>query len=165
MNGEVKSYRLNDPMKWAEFKAMPDDIKITYIKLLREKFNCFDGAIAEMLGVNKCTFLAEIKRLGLGHGAKHGGYRTWNEREAFYAWVNGSTSEEVQVDEEPETASQEEIEPNPVPEEVVCSEDRNAIPESGNMTFEGNVEDILKTVGILLGGAKVHISITWDVLS
>lgn len=36
MSGEVKSYRLNEPMSWREFKAMPDDIKVTYIKLLRE---------------------------------------------------------------------------------------------------------------------------------
>ena len=35
MSGECKSYRLNSPMSWDEFKAMPDDIKITYIKLLR----------------------------------------------------------------------------------------------------------------------------------
>lgn len=37
MNGEVVSYKLNEPMTWAEFKALPDDIKKTYIKLLREK--------------------------------------------------------------------------------------------------------------------------------
>ena len=39
MNGECKAYRLNDPMGWKEFKAMPDDLKITYIKLLRKEFN------------------------------------------------------------------------------------------------------------------------------
>ena len=33
MNGECKSFRLNDPMVWKEFKSMPDDLKITYIKL------------------------------------------------------------------------------------------------------------------------------------
>lgn len=89
MNGEVKSYRLNEPMSWKEFKELPDDIKVTYIKLLREKFNCFDSAIAEMMGINKVTFSQEIKRLGLGHGTKHGGNRTWNEKEAFYAWAHG----------------------------------------------------------------------------
>ena len=30
MNGECKSYRLNDPMMWEEFKKLPDDIKTMY---------------------------------------------------------------------------------------------------------------------------------------
>jgi hypothetical protein len=35
MNGEVQTYKLNDPMTWEEFKAMPDDIKAVYIKALQ----------------------------------------------------------------------------------------------------------------------------------
>ena len=31
MNGEVKSYHLNSPMLWSEFKSMPDDIQVLYI--------------------------------------------------------------------------------------------------------------------------------------
>ena len=46
MNGECKSYRLNDPMAWKEFKSMPDDLKITYINLLRKKFNVPGTSIA-----------------------------------------------------------------------------------------------------------------------
>ena len=100
MNGNVESYRLNDPMSWKEFKKMPDDLKVTYIKLLREKYNPFDSAIADVIGINKVTFSQEIKRLGLGHGKKHGGRRAWPEREAFYAWAAGVpanvTPEEVE---------------------------------------------------------------------
>lgn len=160
MNGEVKSYRLNEPMSWKEFKELPDDIKVTYIKLLREKFNCFDSAIAEMMGINKVTFSQEIKRLGLGHGTKHGGNRTWNEKEAFYAWAHGVPvpAEDLDV-----VATKVEIEPYIVKEEPVI-EEKKAIPGTGNLVFEGKVEEVLKTVGVLLGGANVHISITWDVL-
>lgn len=171
MNGEVKSYRLNEPMPWKEFKAMPDDIKITYIKLLREKFHCFDSAIAEMMGVSKVSLSHEIKRLGLGHGEKRGGNRKWEEREAFYAWVHGVPTEQK---EEPVEAKEEEpivdeTEEPVVEEEVteaapVCEEAQWVIPTTGSMVFEGKAEDVLKTICVLLGGAKVHISVTWDVL-
>lgn len=176
MNGEVKSYRLNEPMTWKEFKAMPDDIKVTYIKLLRERFNCFDSAIAEMMGVSKVTLSTEIKRIGLGHGTKHGGHRAWDEKEAFYAWCSGvsvkldavgeSNEEQPVVEEVAVETPVEEIPFMPVTkdffEEIVL--EKKAIPESGTMVFEGKVEKILKSIGNLLGGANVHISVTWDVL-
>ena len=38
MNGDVKTYNLNKPMSWTEFKALPEDLKITYIKKLRNEF-------------------------------------------------------------------------------------------------------------------------------
>lgn len=155
MNGEVKSYRLNEPMSWKEFKELPDDIKVTYIKLLREKFNCFDSAIADIMGVNKVTFSQEIKRLGLGYGTKHGGNRTWNEKEAFYAWAHGVPATKEAEDPIPE---------EPVPEAEPVIEEKKAIPGTGNLVFEGKVEEVLKTIGVLLGGANVHISVTWDVL-
>ena len=146
MSGEVKSYKLNEPMSWKEFKAMPDDIKVTYIKLLREKFNPFDSAIADIMGINKVSFSQEIKRLGLGHGEKHSGYRTWNEKEAFYAWEHGVPMKQ----EEP---IPEETEENAKPV-LVCEETHNLIPTTGNMVFEGKVEQVLKTIGVLLGGGK-----------
>jgi hypothetical protein len=164
MNGEVKSYRLNEPMSWKEFKAMPDDIKITYIKLLREKFNPFDSAIADIMGINKVSFSQEIKRLGLGHGEKHGGYRGWDQKEAFYAWASGvpTVVEEETPVEEPEEIECIETVPDPVAVEEAIT--KRAVPTSGTMTFEGNTESILETLAVLLGGANVHISVTWDVL-
>jgi hypothetical protein len=162
MNGEVETYRLNDPMSWNVFKSIPDDIKVIYIKLLREKYNPFVGAIADMMGVNKVTFSQEIKRLGLGHGSKHGGNRAWPEKEAFYAWAAGApTAIEETPDEEPVEVT-EAFEPEPCP---VCEEKKKAIPNNGTMTFEGSTESILETLAVLLGGADVHIRVTWDVLS
>ena len=151
MNGEVRSYRLNDPMSWSEFKSMPDDIKVTYIKLLREKFNPFDSAIADMMGINKMSFSQEIKRLGLGHGTKHGGNRTWNEKEAFYAWAAGAPAAVEETPDEEPVEVHEAIEPEPCP---VCEEKRKAIPDTGTMTFEGTTEAVLETLRVLLGGGK-----------
>ena len=110
MSGECKSYRLNSPMSWDEFKAMPDDIKATYINLLRNKFGVPDSIVAEMMGVHKVTMPNVIKRIGLGHGVKHGGRKTWN-KEGFYAWLNGVEKVPAPVIEEP--TQEEAVDPIP----------------------------------------------------
>ena len=175
MNGEVKSYRLNEPMKWAEFKYMPDDIKISYVKLIRERFNVSDSCIARMLGISQNGFSSHIKRLGLGLGRGTGNQKS--DKEWFLAWCNGapipacsdeSVGESFVEDADKGLASLEDIvEPVPVVPEIktlpLLVEKAKAIPRSGSMTFEGRVEDVLKTVAVLLGGAYSKICISWEV--
>lgn len=174
MNGEVKSYRLNDPMTWKEFKRMPDDIKITYIQLLRQKFSPYDASIAEMLGCHRVTFAQEIKRLGLNVGKKNGGVRTW-DMEAWLAWTQGVPVKKDDVSEE-EIVSDElacECEELPLIEriqeegeserEITSETPEKAIPCSGKMTFNGQATSILNTMIGILNGANVHITIEWEV--
>ena len=160
MNGECKTYRLNSPMKWFEFKAMPDDIKISYIKLIREKYGATDSAIADMLGIHKVTFCNERKRIGMEATCKGGnpGY----DKEGFRAWVNGvpAQKKEQEVPQEVQVEVPQAEEQSTVAQVECC----RMVPNSGNMVFEGKVEEILKTVSVLLGGANAQISITWDVL-
>ncbi len=87
MNGECKSFRLNEPMKWDEFKAMPDDIKATYIKLIRQKFNPPNTMIAQMMGVSEMTVRRELKKLGL-EAIQRSGRMKW-DKDGFYAWMHG----------------------------------------------------------------------------
>ena len=118
MSGECKSYRLNEPMAWKEFKAMPDDIKVTYIKLLRQKFNVPDKQIAKMMCINSCSFSETMKKLGLsvGNGVRSGSTK-W-DKEGFYAWVNG-------VDQLPTPVPAEE----PIHEPVITCEEPEAFVE------------------------------------
>ncbi len=161
MNGQVESYKLNSPMTWKEFKKLPDDLKVDYIKLIRSKYNAFDSAIAEMMGINKVALSHEIKRLGLGYGTKHGGYRKWEERQAFWDWVNGTDKpEEVEevkcaLDDSSDFAEVCEAAP-------VCDHTEAAIPGAGCLSFEGSADKALKTVSALLGGANVRIHISWE---
>lgn len=87
MNGECKSFRLNDPITWQEFMSMPDDIKCTYIKLLREKFNVPDKYLAEMFGVHKDHVCRTFKKLGLQRNV-HISHPKW-DMEGFNAWWHG----------------------------------------------------------------------------
>ena len=115
MNGECKSFRLNEPMSWQEFKAMPDDIKITYIKLLREKYDVPDCELCKMFGKDKDTISRYFKKLNLRVPRKNV-HRSW-KKEEWFAWVNGVEKlptpvfEEIPV-EEPvtEEVNQEDIE-------------------------------------------------------
>lgn len=103
MNGDVKSYRLNEPMTWAEFKSMPDDIKIDYIKLLRQKFNVPGAHIEKMLGTNHVYYSKEIVRLGISEGkSSRSGCTPW-DRDGWNAWLGlekPAAMEEIPVAEE-----------------------------------------------------------------
>lgn len=129
MNGECKSYRLNEPMAWNEFRAMPDDIKITYIKLIRQKFNPSVTQISKMMGVTEATLRKELKKLNLNEGKTRSGRTKWN-KEGFWAWVNGN-----QI---PEPVTEEPIPEQPVQEDqvpVITSEEPEVYMEE-DIPFE-----------------------------
>ena len=162
MSGEVKSYRLNEPMTWMEFRAMPDDIKVTYIKMLRKKFDVPDSYLAKMFGVSWTMVRKTTERLGISNGKCQP--KKW-DKEGFLAWSNGVPV----ANEEPE----EPVPEYPIPEVQVMTKEHHeaceanekpmAIPRSGNMMFEGNVEEILNSVKNVLGNAKVSFQIYWEV--
>ena len=118
MNGEVKSYRLNDPMSWGEFKSMPDDLKVVYIQALRKKYKVPDGRIADMMGVSRMTFSNNMKSLGIAYGEKGGKNAIW-DKEGFLSWVNG-----VDV---PTTVPEEEPAEEPIQEPVIISEELETV--------------------------------------
>ena len=163
MNGEVKSYNINSPMQWAEYKALPDDIKIVYIKTLREKYGVPDTRIGkDMLGVSQKSISKEIARLGLSCGrGNHWEFdaKGWNE------WLSKAVCA-------PESASEPVCEPAngttpPVTENAVessCEANSKVIPCKGAMVLDGKAGDSQRTVESLLGGADVRLMVSWEVL-
>ncbi len=169
MNGEVKAYRLNDPMTWEEFRAMPDDLKITYIKLIREKFSASDARIAEMFGTGKDGISRMLKKLGISGGKTR--KRTNWDSDGWYAWVNGVQQQKTQtvVEPEPVEVAVKDLQPFAEPEEVHPIEviapapEEKAIPCGGRLTFDCPANMALDVVANMLGSQKVHIIIQWDV--
>ena len=152
MNGEVKTYRMNDPLTWKEFKEMPDDIRVLYIKALRNKYNVANAQISEMMGVHKVTFANEIARLGIKEGQRKGKTDT----EGFLAWWHG-----VPVcKEEPKEEVEELLKPVPVIDLKPVKE--AAIPTSGTMTFCSCADDALDAVKTLLGGKYLKVTVSWE---
>lgn len=196
MSGECKTYRMNEPMFWKEFKSMPTDLQIAYVKALRNTYNVPDKKLAEMFGTHHSELSKYFKTLGLGLGRGSGAKsKLWygSEQEtAFVTWCNRYTLrakledlearidnmendpvDEIEEDDE-EMGTDELIAVNenadisvpeePAEEEGCCCTTECVVPCCGEMTFEGNVDDILRTIRNLLGGKTVHLNVKWDVL-
>lgn len=96
MNGEVKTYKLNEPMTWKEFKKMPDELRREYISGIEQRFNAPRTEIAKMFDVSYGSLRAELA--GLGFGVAYRGKSKWEEA-AFEKWCNGATEAEIPVEE------------------------------------------------------------------
>ena len=115
MNGEVKAYRLNDPMTWAEFKALPEDLQEVYVKGLRSRFGVSDTKIGEMFGMsqNATSVYFKKKGLALGKGANN---NSKFKSEDWFKWCHGIKTDRVEEDCDV---------PNPVEEITVGEQDMN----------------------------------------
>ena len=153
MSGDVKVYRLNKPMKWDEFKAMPDEHKESYIKLLRQKWNAPDKHISKMMGTNTCSFSQEMHRLGIPATRKSN--EKW-DTEGFYAWVGGSVEEKI-----PETATMPVPEFRPL-EDLTLIRKETARPTGGTLNYEGTAEDIFFAFIKIVGDGNVRMTISWE---
>lgn len=70
MNGEVREYRMNSPITYAEFKKYPDDLKKKYIQRLRDMFDVSDTDIAAMMGVKAKTLNAALVKIDASGGRR-----------------------------------------------------------------------------------------------
>lgn len=162
MNGAVVTYNLNQPMKWEEFKSMPYDLRIEYIKKIRERFGATDVMIADMLCVHRATLCKHLKAFGISKGSGYFDCAAL-DKEGFRAWCDGTPL--VTADPLEEIT---ECEPVPAPEIKVLpvkQEPAKVIPKAGQMHLDGRLEDILPTLTLLLGGAKVSLCVSWEVES
>lgn len=98
MSGECKTYRMNSPMKWQEFKAMPKDLQIAYIKAIKEKYDPPIVAIAKMMGCERANLSRYLTSLGFEKGKR--GHYPWDKM-GFAEWCFGlPKTEECQSVEE-----------------------------------------------------------------
>lgn len=172
MNGEVKSYNLNIPMTWEEFRSMPQDIQVMYIKKLRNEFGVPDKNIAEMMGVTRSSFCKAIKDLGLsmGSAASHES-KKWDgteDQKRFYSWCGfyQKTVEEITEESTEEEAADEEsdIYENTNDEEFYTEVFHPPIPTGGRMSFDCRFEDAIKVLEPILTGNRVRLNIDWIVV-
>jgi hypothetical protein len=120
-NGPVSTYKLDAPMKWDEFRTMPEDLQRKYMTNLFALYGATAEMIADMFGVSAVT-VSKFRRLnGIGPGKGSTGKlsaKAKAERAAKWAAfcngvVGGGAATETPVDEAPieepvETAPAEE---------------------------------------------------------
>lgn len=166
MNGETTTYRISEPMKWEEFKALPDDLKILHISWIREKFGAPNTAIAKMLGVHQTSLSMLLKKLGVSTIENfRNPHRQWDKQgfEQFAGISDCSGSERNKENDDcnpniPEETCKKQDNPVPVVESVHPT---TLIPAEGRMDFYGNASEALQTALNVLCNAKVHLCISW----
>lgn len=85
-NGECKSYRMNDPMTWEQFKGLPDDLKVCYIKAIRNKYKVPDIILATCMGVRLDEFNQTMAELKVALNDKAAGWYESEQRKEFAEW-------------------------------------------------------------------------------
>ncbi len=104
MNGDVKSYNLNRPMTWEEFRSMPQDLQIMYIKKLRNEFGVPDIVLSKAMGICKSSFSKAMRDLNLSLGKSAGATgKQWLHSEKsskFYEYWNKFNKKEEKAVEE-----------------------------------------------------------------
>ena len=139
MNGDVKSYNLNKPMTWEEFRRMPQDLQIMYIKKLRNEFGVPDIVLSKAMGVCKSSFSKAMRDLNLSLGKSAGatGKKWLNSEKSskFYEYWNKFNKKEDAVEEDSVEEKNEAV------EEMDISE---AFAQIGTYVTEGIAKGISK---------------------
>lgn len=89
-NGAVMSYNINKPMKWAEFKELPQDLQEEYLRNLIDKHYATGTLIAQMLGVTPSTFSRYVSTSKMNVKFTKFVRRTAEQVEVWNDFVNGS---------------------------------------------------------------------------
>ena len=104
MNGDVKSYNLNRSMTWEEFRSMPQDLQIMYIKKLRNEFGVPDIVLSKAMGICKSSFSKAMRDLNLSLGKSAGTIgKQWLRSEKsskFYEYWNKFSKKDESIKEE-----------------------------------------------------------------
>lgn len=99
LNGEVTTYKLDKPVKWAVFKTWPGDIRREYILGLQKKYHASSGMIYKMLGISQSVYFKEMQRLNI-----EGGMKPPKDKAAWEAFLGASEPEPVK-NEKPKAAT------------------------------------------------------------
>ena len=169
LNGEVKTYNMNAPMAWAEFKEMPDDLKVTYLNHLADEYQANQKMIAGMFGVTPVTVHKICRALGVAAKNAHiRGSGIAVDRDSRWAEFlnNGIPAAEPGVEEAPVEKAAEGI-ANCDKQDLIAALETPAKPVMKSLRVE--FEDVHNWVDLYtrvmglpeLNGAKVALSVEW----
>ena len=153
MNGVCKVYNINNPMTYKEFCAMPVDIQIMYLEMLRDKFGANQTEISKMMGVADTTLANHRAKFLDGKPVFRSYKHSRLDVEAWDRFVNGEEDKDAVVAEPDEKLGD------------TCSIDNSAdatyLPynkivskadiANGSMNLKGKAEDIFRKMTDILG--------------
>ena len=144
LNGPTRTWKLDEPMLWKDFKEMPEEIQREYLLKLRDHFHASDQAIGDMMGVAYMTVCRCRKSLGISTpGTRNKMSKA--QTEAFCNWIERSAVPAPEPDEEPE--------PAPVSEQTeAITLPASVATVGGSFTVTGPAEDALETLTAFFRG-------------
>lgn len=143
MNGECKMYNLSKPMSYSNFCAMPVDLRVQYLTMLRDKYGASQIDICKMMGVSESAF-TQHKNRHLGGTPEFKRYKVSRlDKEAWEEFLNSGENEK------PAEKAVEE----PVVIKKVCvdiSTPKFDLIQNGNLVLTGKPEDIIHVLNSIL---------------
>lgn len=153
-NGEMATYNISRPMKWDKFKEMPNDLKMDYVKKLRDFYNESDARIAEML----CVTPATVSTYFGEHGLRDGVVRKMSARQkaSWERFLKMADSEEETEHINVQGCVDDDVTDTEVcTEEVVKVLDKKIPMMSCKLVMTGDVYGVCKRVVEILGADAV----------
>lgn len=171
----MSTYKLDEPMTWESFKAMPEDLQKQYIVKLQESYQATDVMIGKMFGISGWSVGDYRKKLGIGtinrSGLSYDDLKIRNAKwDAFCNGVVGGKPGEVKEPDEHEKSDQidvPEVETTEIETDVLEVEppDNIIIPDRVSVTFVVDACDIdkaferFKPVSIPEGKVRIRFEI------
>lgn len=94
LNGECKSWNLNEPMDWETFKAMPHDLQVQYVKGLNSRFNVgYNQLGRDLFHLSTNAVRTYFKKNGVTCNII-GGRISRAEQEVWERWLSWGSAEE-----------------------------------------------------------------------
>ena len=156
MNGECKVYNLNKPMNYSNFCAMPVDLRIKYLEMLRDKFGANQTEISKMMGVADTTLASHRAKFLDGkpvfRSYKHSrlDVKSWNR------FINGEEDKDIVVAEKEEmTNSDNKKVEDDNSADTTCLPYNRVVSKAdiinGSMNLKGKADDIFRKMTDILG--------------
>lgn len=153
MNGECKVYNLNKPMSYSNFCAMPVDLRIKYLEMLRDKFGANQTEISKMMNVAQSTLASHRCKFLNNKPAFPSSNRSKLDKEAWNKFINGEDAENAVESEPDEEAVGDTCSTDNPPEAAYLPS--NLIPKAdivnGSMNLKGKADDIFRKMTDILG--------------
>lgn len=124
MNGEIKSWNLDEPMTYEQFKGMEPGLKKEYIRGLNSRFNAGVNTIGvDLFGLSKTALAAHLlKTHGIRMGFSRGMKMTAADRAAWERWLGREADDHVGETNKMVEESAEKAQPEPAPPVDACEE-------------------------------------------
>jgi len=143
--GEIMTYQIGKPMKWDEFKQMPQNIQREYLQNLIHQYSTTAVDLARMFGITPQTVIRFCSNPEMGIEFSRGKRMSREERDNFEKFVSGNdsaiTDTEASLDKPP----------------VVLGVSRNMNMTEFSLCFEGvfNPEMVMNSIIAMLNSDAV----------